>query len=146
MKSKIPLVLLLAFNFSLFSQVMSYSDQAVLFSTEDHLGTARFMGMGGAFGALGNDLTAVEINPAGVAVYNRSEFSSSIAYRDSQINSTFYGPTISNQDDYFRFSQIGGVASWETFGNPDVYRFSMGFNYSVIKDYNILRPHSINRR
>ena len=90
MKSNLPLVLLLACNLSLFSQVMSYSDQAVLFSTEDHLGTARFMGMSGAFGALGNDLTAVEINPAGVAVYNRSEFASSIAYRDSKINSCLH--------------------------------------------------------
>jgi len=136
MKSKLPLVILLACNLTLFSQVMSYSDQAVLFSTEDHLGTARYMGMGGAFGALGNDLTAVEINPAGVAVYNRSEFATTITYRESKINSTFYDNTINNRDDYFRFAQIGGVASWETFGNPDVYRFSMGFNYSVIKDYN----------
>jgi len=123
-------------HFALFGQVLSYSDQAVLFSSEDHLGTARFMGMSGAFGALGNDLTSIEINPAAVAVYNGSEFTSSIAYRDSKINSSFYGNAINNQDDYFRFSQIGGVSSWDTFGNPDVYKFAMGFNYSVIKDYN----------
>ena len=136
MKSKLTLALLLACNLSMFAQVLSYSDQAVLFSSEDHLGTARFMGMSGAFGALGNDITAAELNPAAIAVYNGSEFSSSIAYRDSQINSSFYGNTIGNQDDYFRFSQIGGVSSWDTFGNPDIYKFAIGFNYSVIKDYN----------
>ena len=136
MKSKFTLALLLAGNLSLFSQVLSYSDQAVLFSSEDILGTARYMGMSGAFGALGNDLTSIEINPAAVAVYNGSEFASSIAYRDSSIKSTFYGNTIDNQDDFFRFSQIGGVSAWDNFGNPDIFKFSVGFNYSVIKDYN----------
>jgi len=136
MKTKITLVLLLAGNLTLFSQVLSYADQAVLFSSEDMLGTARYMGMSGAFGALGNDLTSIEINPAAVAVYNGSEFASSIAYRDSNIKSNFYGNTIDNQDDYFRFSQIGGVSAWDNFGNPDIFKFSVGFNYSVTKDYN----------
>lgn len=126
---------LVACHFSAFAQVMSYSDQAVLFSSEDQLGTARFMGMSGAFGALGNDMTAIETNPAGVAVYSGSEFTSSLAYRDSKINSSFYGTSVNNTDDYFRFSQIGGVATWDTFGNPDIFKFAMGFNYSVIKDY-----------
>jgi long-subunit fatty acid transport protein len=136
MKSKFMLAFLLAGNLSLFSQVLSYSDQAVLFSSEDPLGTARFMGMSGAFGALGNDLTSIEINPAAVAVYNGSEFTSSLAYRNTDINSTFYGTTTGIQDDYFRFSQIGGVSAWDNFGNPDIFKFSVGFNYSVIKDYN----------
>ena len=41
---------------------------ALRFSREDLLGTARAMSMGGAFGALGGDLTGVSINPAGIAV------------------------------------------------------------------------------
>ena len=46
------------------AQSLSYSDIAVLFSTDDNLGTARYMGLSGAFGALGGDMTAVDINPA----------------------------------------------------------------------------------
>ena len=135
MRSRIT-IWLLFFAGALNAQVLSYSDQAVLFSSEDMLGTARFMGMGGAFGALGNDMTAIEINPAGVAVYNNGEFTTTLTYRDTKVNSTFYDNTINNFDDYFRFAQIGGVATWDTFGTPDIYKFSMGFNYSVIKDYN----------
>lgn len=41
---------------------------ALRFSREDLYGTARSMAMGGAFGALGGDLTGVNINPAGIAV------------------------------------------------------------------------------
>jgi hypothetical protein len=46
---------------------------ALRFSREDLHGTARAMAMGGAFGALGGDLTGVNINPAGIAVYRSSE-------------------------------------------------------------------------
>ena len=46
---------------------------ALRFSREDLHGTARSMSMGGAFGALGGDQTAISINPAGIAVYRSSE-------------------------------------------------------------------------
>ena len=38
-------------------------------------GTPRFMGMGGAFGALGGELSSTQINPAGGAVAVKSEVS-----------------------------------------------------------------------
>ena len=37
-------------------------------------GTARFVSMGGAFGALGADFSAIGYNPAGLGVYRSSEF------------------------------------------------------------------------
>ena len=49
-----------------------------------------------------------------MAVYNKGEFSTTFTYRDTDINSTFYGNTIYNNDDYFRFSQIGGLNSWDS--------------------------------
>ncbi|MDE5773632.1 MAG: hypothetical protein K2H86_04155, partial [Muribaculaceae bacterium] len=39
----------------------------------DMKGTARFMSMGGAFGALGGDLSTLSQNPAGIGVYRNSE-------------------------------------------------------------------------
>src|SRR5665647_3418232 len=38
-------------------------------------GTARYMGMGGAFGALGGDASAIKDNPAGLGIYRKSELS-----------------------------------------------------------------------
>ena len=46
---------------------------ALRFSREGLYGTARAMSMGGAFGALGGDQTAISVNPAGIAVYRSSE-------------------------------------------------------------------------
>lgn len=42
-------------------------------SQSDQRGTARFMAMGGAFTALGGDLSTLNQNPAGIGVYRRSE-------------------------------------------------------------------------
>lgn len=136
MNLKTTLVMLYLCSFVMSAQSLSYVDQAVLFSTESNFGTARYVGMSGAFGALGNDMSAVDINPAGLAVYNKGEFSTTFAYRDTDINSSFYGNSIPNSDDYFRFSQIGGVNSWDSFGNSDIYKFAFGFNYSVVNHYN----------
>lgn len=47
--------------------------QADALSQQELRGTARFMGMGGAFTALGGDLSTLGQNPAGIGVYTRSD-------------------------------------------------------------------------
>ena len=42
-------------------------------SRYDLRGTARFMSMGGAFGALGGDLSTLNQNPGGLGVYRKSD-------------------------------------------------------------------------
>jgi len=51
------------------AQIISSTDAAVLFSADERYGTARFEALSGAFGALGGDMSAVETNPAGLAVF-----------------------------------------------------------------------------
>ncbi|MCL1933176.1 MAG: outer membrane protein transport protein [Candidatus Azobacteroides sp.] len=46
---------------------------AYRYSSTDLSGTARGQAMGGAFGAVGGDVTGVAINPAGIGIYRRSE-------------------------------------------------------------------------
>ena len=133
---KILLISLILSTLVLQAQTLSYTDQAVLFSTDDNYGTARFVGMSGSFGALGGDMTAVDINPAGLAVYNQGEFSTSLSYRDTKINTSFYGNPIRTNDDYFRFSQIGGVLAMNSYAHSDWKKFAVGFNYNIIKDFN----------
>ena len=74
MKNIYLLITLFLCSFFTYSQSLSYSDIAVMLSSDDNMGTARYMGLSGAFGALGGDMTAVDINPAGLAVYKNSEF------------------------------------------------------------------------
>ena len=47
-------ILLFTFIFTVFissAQTLSFTDQAVIFSSDDNYGTARFVAMSGAFGA-----------------------------------------------------------------------------------------------
>ncbi|MBJ2183825.1 MAG: hypothetical protein JFR38_04835 [Muribaculaceae bacterium] len=51
---------------------------AYTLSQTDLRGTARFMSMGGAFTALGGDLSAVTLNPASLGVYRSSEIGATL--------------------------------------------------------------------
>ncbi|MCF6297298.1 MAG: outer membrane protein transport protein, partial [Flavobacteriaceae bacterium] len=132
---KILLYVIVMSSFLMKAQSLSYTDAAVLFSTDDNYGTARYMGLSGAFGALGGDMSAVNINPAGLAVFNKPEISMTLGIRDSQYNTRFHGTTLNNRDNYFKLSQIGGVFFLKNYENSDFKKVMFGVNYSVIKDF-----------
>jgi hypothetical protein len=54
-------------------------------------GTARVQAMGGAFSAAGGDFTSSILNPAGLALYKRSDFMFSTGLRFVDNNSTYLG-------------------------------------------------------
>lgn len=43
-------------------------------------GTARFVGMGGAMGALGGDISTIGTNPAGIGLYRSSDAMFSLSF------------------------------------------------------------------
>lgn len=59
-----------------------------MLSQTDLRGTARFMSMGGAFTALGGDLSTLTQNPAGIGVYRRSEVGATLDISPSKITAT----------------------------------------------------------
>ena len=62
---------------SLFTCAKVYAqipEDAVRFSWYPQSGTARNMAIGGAMGSLGGDITAVNVNPAGIGFYKTAEF------------------------------------------------------------------------
>ena len=71
---------------------------AVRYSTQNITGTARFRGTGGAFGALGGDVSAINVNPAGSAIFNRSFVSLSLS-SDTFDNQTYYNDGITETKD-----------------------------------------------
>ena len=132
MKKKIFLFAGLLFSWVINSQVIGYGDAAVLFSSQDNNGTARFNAMSGAFGALGGDLSSIDINPAGTAVFNSSEVGFTLGLRNTNIITSFYGEVNDNQNDYFKINQAGGVF---VFNGHNDSRFALGINYSLSKDF-----------
>lgn len=119
-----------------FSQSLGYQDLALLFSENDANGTARFTSMSGAFGALGGDISSININPAGIAVFNNSAFSGSFNSKNTDITSNYYGTSRNNQNQFFNLTQAGAVLVFRSAYNSEWEKFAIGFNYRMKKDFN----------
>ena len=95
-----------------FSMINSYSQDltdALRYSTGETEGTARFKSMSGAFGALGGDMSAVSINPAGSAIFNTSHGAMTVSTQ-SISNEVLYGSNTQRlKDNAFDMNQIGAA-------------------------------------
>ena len=101
---------------------------AELSSTSDVIGTARYVGMGGALGALGADISAIGNNPAAIGMYRRSDIALTAGGmwqkdRAYQERNTGRGT----------FDQMGFVAAFRI-DHPKVNFVNFSFNYQ--KKYN----------
>jgi long-subunit fatty acid transport protein len=135
MKNFVTVAALLAVVLTSHSQSLGYQDLAVLFSQDDANGTARFASMSGAFGALGGDISVMNINPAGLAVFNNSLFSGSFNSRNIDIRADYYGTSRKNQDQFLNLSQAGAVLVFDNAYKSDWSKFAIGFNYRITKDF-----------
>ncbi|MDG2194677.1 MAG: hemin receptor [Polaribacter sp.] len=135
MKKITLLALLCAITFPAVSQSLGYQDLALLFSKDTYSGTARFNAMSGAFGALGGDVSAVKINPAGAAVFKNSLSSSTLSSKSADITSVYYGNSNRTSNNYSNFSQAGAVFVFNTYANSNWTKFAFDFNYSIRNDF-----------
>ncbi|HIP49812.1 MAG TPA: hemin receptor [Lutibacter sp.] len=131
----------LVFLFSLFvgvianAQILDYNDFGILLTSENKLGTARTMAMKNAFGALGGDLSAININPAGAAVFSQSAAAFTLGNNKTDIQSIFYGTNTSQINKHTSLSQAGGVL---LFFNDDEEDYSNWKKVSVAINMNTL--------
>ena len=80
------------------------------FAERSTIGTARYVGMGGAMTAIGGDPSAAMVNPAGLGLYRRSEISVSI---DETIDNTQQvGCNDTYQRTRFAAPQISAIWAW----------------------------------
>ena len=135
MKYFFTLIFFITATFTIQSQSLGYQDLALLFSGNDNNGSARFVAMSGASGAVGGDISAMNINPAGIAVYKISVFSGSISTRNTEITSTYYNNSITTEEAFFNTSQGGAVFVFEVLNDSKWSKFSIGFNYRFTKDF-----------
>lgn len=81
------------------------------FSQNQSMGTARSQGMGGAFGAVGADYSALQINPAGLALYRRNEAHLSMGINADIGNAKYFGTGASDSRTGFHIPSMGIVLS-----------------------------------
>lgn len=93
---------------TLTSQAQQISD-ALRYSNDEIQGTARFRALSGAFGALGGDMSAVNINPAGSAVFNSSHASASASILTRHSETDFFSTEHAKTNTAIDFNQLGGA-------------------------------------
>ena len=101
---------------------------AINWSIENESGNARYSAMGGAFGALGGNLSAISSNPASGAVFELSRFGGSLVSNIDQTKSNFKS-NINNVNSQNANYQIGLVYVFKNYGSGDLNKFSIGLNY-----------------
>lgn len=100
-------------------------------SQSDLRGTARFMSMAGAFGALGADLSTLNQNPGGIGVYRSSEVG--ITMGGVRKNVEMEG--VKTSDSNFNFDNVAYVGTFKT-NIESAPSFSWGVSYTKALDFN----------
>lgn len=109
MRKHFYIILLSIIGFHAHAQTYNYTDLGILFSSNNNTGTARFTGLNGAMGAVGGDLSSLNINPAGIAIYHHSEISLTYGSINHSNETNYYESTQSNQSTTFNRNQVGAV-------------------------------------
>ena len=136
MKKIILFVAFATATFTSYSQALGYEDLAILFSQNDGNGSARFVAMSGAFGALGGDVSSITVNPAGISVFTgESQVSAAFSSRNTDYLTTYYGNSINTNEDYFNLSNAGATFSFHETGRNDWNRTAIGVNYRTLVDF-----------
>jgi len=131
-------LIIAVFLFALDASMAQNELDALRYSQRYVDGTARFVGMGGAFGALGGDLGALPINPASAGLFVNREFSFTpqLLYDNTKAKMLIGKETTSNQANAFNISNIGYVTSLQTGTSEGVVSLNFGITYNRIADFN----------
>ncbi|SFZ92438.1 Outer membrane protein transport protein (OMPP1/FadL/TodX) [Flaviramulus basaltis] len=102
---------------------------ALRYSQSEIQGTARFRALSGAFGALGGDMSAVSLNPAGSAVFSKSHASFTVSNLDTENNTQYFNGLGSSNESNFDINQAGAAFVFESNNNSPWRKFTLAIAY-----------------
>ena len=114
----------------------SYSEEALLISRIRAGGTARMQGMGGVQNSLGGDISSTYYNPAGLGMYNRSDFSISPGYINNSAASSFLGNTGNESKSNIIVPNLGIAFTTKKDGTKGLLNGTLGLSYNRVNDFN----------
>ncbi|ADV44819.1 OmpP1/FadL family transporter [Bacteroides helcogenes] len=104
-------------------------------SSKDLNGTARFVGMGGALGALGGDISTIGTNPAGIGIYRSNDLMLSASYSLTGTESTLGSNKYSMSKARWNFDNMGFVYSTKIGDRTSLRYVNFAFNYQKVKSF-----------
>ena len=116
------------------AQSQEISD-ALLYSQENLNGTARFRAMSGAFGALGGDLSSINVNPAGSAVFSNNQMGLTLSSFNSENNSDYFGTKTSDKENSLDLNQAGAVFVFNNRSGSNWRKISVAVNYENTNNF-----------
>ncbi|HLN56316.1 MAG TPA: hypothetical protein VK207_10000 [Bacteroidales bacterium] len=125
------IVIILSFSAGIFAQNV---DDALRYSQLFYGGTARFMSMGGAFTAIGGDISSLSQNPAGLGVFRSSEITLSPQLAHVKTNAGFYGRTTDFLYN-FNLSQAGIVSNLIS-NESGLISLNVGYSFNKTNNLN----------
>ena len=123
---------------ALLSNAVAQNDiDAFRFSQSDYEGTARFMGAGGAFSAVGAEFSALNVNPAAIGLYKKSELTfTPLVISIYNNNSLYNGHNSRTSNVKYSLSNAGGVFRINLDKENGWKAIQLGFGYNRTCDYN----------
>jgi hypothetical protein len=110
---------------------------AVRYGQDNLTGTARFRAMGGAFGAVGGDLSALAVNPAGSAIFTNNQVGITFSNQSIKNNSNYFGTQTSDKENSFILNQAGGVFVFNDRNpNNNWKKIAIGATYENTNNFN----------
>nr|WP_320059008.1 hypothetical protein [uncultured Bacteroides sp.] len=98
-------------------------------------GTARFVGMGGAMGALGGDISTMGTNPAGIGIYRSNDVMMSFGFNNTNAKSVSSQSTMEMNKIHGSFDNAGFVITNKISNNGGLRFVNFGFNYHKLKSF-----------
>ena len=106
------------------------------YSSKANTGSARFTALSGAFGALGGDLSALDVNPAGGAIFLKSNASFTVAVDDVVNKATYFGTKTKSINTDISLNQGGAIFVFNKSSEATSWKkFTVGFNFQTTQNF-----------
>lgn len=114
----------------------SFVEEALLVSRTSIGGTARLQAMGGAQIALGGDLSSAYSNPAGLGMYNRSEFSITPGYSTHRFESAYLGNSETANKNNLMLPHMGVAFHTSQDGRKGFWGGTLAITFNRVNNFN----------
>lgn len=126
--------------FSAYSATSQTVFEAVKASQTDIVGTARYMSVAGAFGALGGDVSAIKDNPAGLGIFRKSELTTTVDAQMQSANALWGDKKATDSKYSVGLNNLTLVLAGKTWraesGYAGLVNSNFSFSYNKLKNFN----------
>lgn len=135
MRKTIFIILIWALPYLIFAQ---NEFDALRYSFTTHGGTARYMSMSGAFGALGADFSALSTNPAGIGTFKKSRLMFSPVFMMNTADANYKNTIYSDGNAFTNISNFGLIINLKPYeeDNSAWNSVAFGVGYNKLRNFN----------